>query len=223
MFDILIISEQINNAPLPTWRHLSRRRLQTYPSPLTPQNTLLISPLPTWLSEPIVPRLLSLTISPDTEASHIFHDSPHQAPNHVLVNEYTPGQGIFPHEDGSAYHPVVATVSLASHIVLDIYTKKPDGSGEREEKPKWRILQAPRSLLITTGELYRDCLHGISEIEVDEDLNQKSVANWGLVPNKEDFQEGAKRRGTRVSLTFRDVMKVKKLGKGLGFLARRGE
>ena len=167
-----------------------------------------------------MPRLLSLPISPNTEASHIFHDSPHQAPNHVLVNEYTPGQGIFPHEDGPAYQPVVATVSLASHIVLDIYAKKADGSGERGREPKWRILQEPRSLLITTGDLYRDCLHGISEIEVDEDLNQESVANWGLVHNKGDFQEGMKSRETRVSLTFRDVLKVKKLGKGFGFLKR---
>ena len=49
------------------------------------------------------------------------------------------------------------------------------------------------------------------------------VANWDLIHDKEVFQEGVKRRETRVSLTFRDVLKVKKLGKGLGFLARSGE
>jgi len=136
------------------------------------------------------------------------------------VNEYTPGQGIFPHEDGSAYHPVVATVSLGSHIVLDIYAKKSDESGEREENSRWRILQEPRSLLITTGALYRDHLHGIAEINVDENLDEKGVINWDLVGRKEDFEDGAKKRKTRVSLTFRDVLKVKRLSKGLSFLGK---
>lgn len=70
-------------------------------------------------------------------------------PNHVLVNEYTPGQGIMvitsctlsiqgssskcvinflchapfcqPHLDGALYHPVVTTVSIGSHTLLDFY------------------------------------------------------------------------------------------------------
>ncbi|MCJ1417013.1 hypothetical protein MMC32_003352 [Xylographa parallela] len=213
-----VIRDKIDSAPLPTWRHLSHRRLQTYPSPLTAQNTLLASPLPAWISEPIISRLLSLPIVSEADSGNIFSDSPHKAPNHVLINEYSPGQGIFPHEDGSAYHPVVATISLGSHIVLDIYAKKNDGSGEREAEPRWRILQEPRSLLITTGELYREHLHGIAETEVDEDLNEKGVVNWKLLGRKEDFGGGEKRRGTRVSLTFRDVLKVKNLGKGFGFL-----
>ena len=219
-FSLLTVPAQINSAPRPTWRHLSHRRLQTYPSPLTPQNTLLAAPLPTWLSNPVVTRLLSIPVSGTAEESHIFSEAPHQAPNHVLVNEYTPGQGIFPHEDGSAYHPVVATVSLGSHVVLDVYAKKPNESGEREENCRWRILQEPRSLLITTGSLYQDHLHGIVETEVDKNLDGKGVANWDLVGQKKDFEDGAKKRETRVSLTFRDVLKVKRLGKGLSFLGK---
>ena len=217
---LLTVPAQINSAPRPTWRHLSHRRLQTYPCTLTPQNALLAAALPTWLSDPVVPRLLSIPVSNATEKSHIFSESPHQAPNHVLVNEYAPGQGIFPHEDGSAYHPVVATVSLGSHIVLDIYAKKHGESRETEEKHRWRILQEPRSLLITAGALYRDHLHGIAETTADEDLNKNGVVNWNLVGGKEDFADGAKKRETRVSLTFRDVLKVKKLGKGLSFLGK---
>ena len=174
--------------------------------------------MPAWLSEPVIPRLLSLSLAAEAGSANIFSDSPHKAPNHVLINEYSPGQGIFPHEDGPAYHPVVATVSLGSDIVLDIYAKKDHGSGEREAEPRWRILQEPRSLLVTTGELYRDHLHGIAETEVDEDLSEKGVANWDLLGKKEDFSGGVKRRGTRVSLTFRDVLKVKNLGKGFVFL-----
>lgn len=72
----------------------------------------------------------------------IFASSPHKGANHVLINEYEPGQGIMPHQDGAAYWPVVATVSLAAPIVLDIYGKAEDGHVERQ--PSWSILQEAR-------------------------------------------------------------------------------
>ena len=136
------------------------------------------------------------------------------------MNEYKPGQGIFPHEDGDAYYPIVATVSLASTIVLDIYEKKGHEKTEGKAVPKWRILQEPRSLLITSGGLYRDYLHGITEAEVDENLTPTEICNWDLLGNSILFESGTNQRTTRVSLTFRDVLKVKELGKGLGFLKR---
>ncbi len=95
--------------------------------------------------DPISPRLRGIPISKSTfEAAedHLFGQSPHQGPNHVLINEYQPGQGIMPHEDGAAYWPVVATVSLGAPIVLDIYGK--DSDGRRHPQPQWRILQEPR-------------------------------------------------------------------------------
>ena len=85
----------------------------------------------------------------------------------------------------------------------------------------WRILQEPRSLLITTGELYTECLHGISEVEVDEHLHVEDIANWELLGDEEAFAEGQAVREMRVSLTFRDVRKVQKLGKAFGALRRR--
>ena len=89
--------------------------------------------------------------------TNVFGDSPHGKPNHVLINEYLPGQGIMPHEDGDAYWPVVCTVSLGAGIVYDAYPKtKTPG----QQTKKWRILQEPRSLLITTGKMYEDCLVG---------------------------------------------------------------
>ena len=69
----------------------------------------------------------------------LFSASPHSAPNHVLVNEYRPGQGIMAHEDGAAYFPIVATVSLGAPIVLDIYGK--NQAGTRDPWPRYRILQ----------------------------------------------------------------------------------
>ena len=162
----------------------------------------------------MIPRLLSVPLLSDTK-DNIFSNSPHSAPNHCLVNEYQPGQGIHAHEDGDAYYPVVATVSLGSHIVLDVKSKDP------AKGPGWRILQEPRSLLITTGELYTECLHGISEVEIDENLSAERIVNWELLGNKEAFARGQAVRMTRVSLTFRDVKKVQRLGKAFGALGRR--
>lgn len=75
----------------------------------------------------------------------MFEYAPHKAPNHVLVNEYKPGEGIMAHEDGAAYWPVVATVSLGASIVLDIYEKgeEPIG-GLKDDRKRYRILQEPR-------------------------------------------------------------------------------
>ena len=168
----------------------------------------------------MIPRMLSLPINTESLEHRLFSESPHKAPNHVLVNEYKPGQGIFPHEDGDAYHPIVATVSLASTLVLDIHEKKGPEKTDGDGAPKWRILQEPRSLLITTGGLYRDYLHGIAEVEVDENLAQVGICNWDLLGNSTLFECGTNKRTTRISLTFRDVLKVKELGKGFGFLKR---
>lgn len=132
------------------------------------------------------------------------------------MNEYLPGQGILPHEDGDAYYPVVVTVSLGAAVVLDVYAK---GAGTGRD-PEWRILQERRSLLITAGEMYTDHLHGIRGVDVDEGIAEGGVVNWPLVGNKEEFRDGKSVRGTRVSLTFRDVVRVKKLGKTFGLAGR---
>ena len=169
-----ILLRNINNAPLPTWKSLSHRRLQAHPFPLSSANTLIAAPLPSWLTEPIIARLLSLSLrgtqnESNTEfgiertdhevpqamsTGNIFSGSPHGTPNHCLVNEYLPGQGIYPHEDGSAYWPIVCTVSLGSHTVLNITPKRStddDTIGKDNEQQKWRILQERRSLLISAG------------------------------------------------------------------------
>ncbi|KAL2848648.1 hypothetical protein BJX68DRAFT_267510 [Aspergillus pseudodeflectus] len=238
--------QKITTAPLPTWKHLSHRRLQTYPSPLTNNNTLLASPLPSWLVSPI--------ITPHFDRLALFAGSPHHAPNHVLVNEYTPGQGIMPHEDGAAYYPLVATVSLGGDIVLDLYEKykrdddeknghedtgnNDDGDDSSSDKPitkeelvakeggggrqpKYRILQERRSLLVTRNSIYRDYLHGIAERYRDEGLGPDSICNWDLLGHPERFRDGANVRETRISLTYRDVLKVAKLGNTMKFLNKR--
>lgn len=217
MRTVLTHHTQIAAAPKPRWRVLNHRRLQTWPSVLA-NNTLLESALPSWLVDPIISRILSIpTVANGENSNNIFSDSPHKAPNHVLINEYLPGQGIMPHKDGSAYHPAVCTVSLGGSLCLDIHGSNEDGGTER--RPRWKILQEPRSLLITTGEMYTDYLHGIADITTDTELNSETVENWALLRSPEQVVNGTNERQIRTSLTYRDVLKVSKLGSKLGCLA----
>jgi alkylated DNA repair protein alkB homolog 6 len=153
-----------------------------------------------------------------------------------LINEYKPGEGIMPHEDGAAYSPLVATISLAAPIVLDLYEKIEDSNDENGAEnataatniqrdddgrpvPQFRILQEPGSLLITRGKAYEVLLHGISPIRRDENLDPDTVVNWSLLGDKTKFENGVNERETRISLTYRDVLKVSKVG--FGILGRR--
>jgi alkylated DNA repair protein alkB homolog 6 len=97
----------------------------------------------------------------------------------------------------------VATVSLGSHTVLNIYPKL-------NKEKQFRILQEPGSLLLTTGQLYIDYMHSISEITIDEDLSEDTVINWSLLGNPDKYH-GSIQRDTRTSLTYRDVLKVVKI------------
>ena len=99
--------------------------------------------------------------------------------------------------------------------MLDVRPKRGASDGA------WRILQEPRSLLITTGELYTECLHGIDGVKIDKDVRNEKIVNWALLGHKRPFKEGSAERETRISLTFRDVKKVQKLGKAFGVLGRR--
>ncbi|KAF7592578.1 Alpha-ketoglutarate-dependent dioxygenase alkB 6 [Aspergillus hancockii] len=206
-----LLLQKITTAPLPRWTHLSHRRLQTWPSALTKSNALIASPLPSWLVSPIIPRFESLDI---------FAAAPHGAPNHVLVNEYCPGQGIMPHEDGAAYYPLVATVSLGAPIVLDLYPKSQNRNDE-SRRPQYRVLQERRSLLVTTKSIYTDCLHGVAETTRDEGLGPDSICNWDLLREQDRYRCGWFERKTRISLTYRDVLKVAKVGNTTKFLGGR--
>ncbi|OQO03311.1 hypothetical protein B0A48_11567 [Cryoendolithus antarcticus] len=190
----------VNNIPSNRWQSLSKRRLQVLPTALTPNNTLIAAPLPVWLTDPIVGRIANLGV---------FDGAPHGI-NHCLINEYNPGQGIMPHEDGTAYYPIVATVSLCSTIVLDVTGKR---TYDDEAPKRWRVVQEPRSLLLTAGSAYTDTLHGIAEVTEDVDLRADTVVNWTLLGDSDKLVKNGdrNRRGTRISLTYRDVNKVSAL------------
>lgn len=113
----------------------------------------------------------------------------------------------------------MCTVSLGASLCLNLYRSKEDGAVEPD--PAWRILQEPRSLLITTENLYTDYLHGIADTNEDVDLNAESVVNWQLLRAPETFASGRNVRATRTSLTFRDVLKVSKVGNKVGLFGKR--
>jgi len=204
------ILDQIKRLPDSRWTVLSHRRLLSLPSSLVgpAHDTLIAAAMPGFLDS-IARRL---------QEHGYFEGSSHQGPNHVLINEYNVGEGIMPHVDGPAYNPITATVSLGSHTVLEIYKK--NEHGEREAVPTWRILQEPCSLLVTTGDMYVNTLHGISELTCDKDLDSEHIINWEYLGNRVPFESGEAQRDTRVSLTLRDVTKVAKLGGALKFMRR---
>ncbi|KAK2004886.1 calpain [Colletotrichum falcatum] len=204
--------QKIADAPKPRWKHLTHRRLQTWPSDLV-NNKLIDASLPQWLQEPVVSRILSLPLVAGPDSSNLFADSPHKRPNHVLINEYPPGVGIMPHK------LIVCTVSLGASLCLNLCQSKEDGGLDPE--PVGRILQEPRSLLVTTDDLYSDFLHGIADIEEDIELSAETIANWDLLRSRSDFAAGRNVRATRTSLTYRDVMQVSKLGAKFGLFGKK--
>jgi alkylated DNA repair protein alkB family protein 6 len=131
-----------------------------------------------------------------------------------------------PHEDGAAYYPLVATVSLGAPILFDIYDKHDDNgltakvgdTGPTEHRPRWKILQERRSLLVTRGKMYTDFLHGIAETTRDENIGPESICNWELLREKKAYRKGWFERETRTSLTYRDVLHVAKIGNTMKFL-----
>jgi hypothetical protein len=146
----------------------------------------------------------------------------------VLVNEYKRGEGIMPHEDGGAYADVVATISLGASLCLDLYEKRAEIAEDGEPKEQsssltavTRILQEPRSLLVTTGEAYRRLLHGIAPLDTDQNLSPRTVANWELLGEAGGFEGGTNERGTRTSLTYRDVIRTSNVGSKILGLGKR--
>ena len=78
--------------------------------------------------------------------------------NHILVNEYCPGNGILPHLDGPLFYPVISTISLGSSVSLDFYnpidSKDTCDSTKFENRYIFSIYVQPRSLLVLSDLLY---------------------------------------------------------------------
>ncbi|XP_016049711.1 alpha-ketoglutarate-dependent dioxygenase alkB homolog 6 isoform X1 [Erinaceus europaeus] len=194
---------QVFNAPKPKWTQLSGRKLQNWGGLPHPRG-MVPERLPLWLQR-YVDKVSDLSLFGGLPA------------NHVLVNQYLPGEGIMPHEDGPLYYPTVSTISLGSHTMLDLYKprqpEEEDGPAEQPRqppRPTTSLLLEPRSLLVLRGTAYTGLLHGIAAASVDE-LDATS-----LPPNAAACrlaQPGARLvRDTRISLTIRRVPRVLRTG-----------
>ena len=78
-----------------------------------------------------------------------------QPPNHVLLNEYLPGQGILPHTDGPTYASRTATISLMSSVVLEFTRRLASneiGSSDTSEGNPIQVLLEPGSMIVFEDE-----------------------------------------------------------------------
>ncbi|KAF6287474.1 alkB-like protein 6 [Rhinolophus ferrumequinum] len=113
--------EQVFNAPKPKWTQLSGRKLQNWGGLPHPRG-MVPERLPLWLQR-YVDKVSDLSLFGGLPA------------NHVLVNQYLPGEGIMPHEDGPLYYPTVSTISLGSHTMLDLYEPRQPKDDDPTEQP----------------------------------------------------------------------------------------
>ncbi|XP_790566.4 alpha-ketoglutarate-dependent dioxygenase alkB homolog 6 [Strongylocentrotus purpuratus] len=196
---------QVYAAPKPKWTHLSNRRLQNWGGLPHPKG-MIAEGLPKWL-DVYAKKIARLGVFGD----HI--------PNHVLVNEYQPGQGIMPHEDGPLFHPVVTTISLGSHTFLDFYKRREENDADSQpsleeatsnkqdlNEPFLSLLLEPYSLLILQDSMYTGHLHGIAERTAD--VTASTVANLSATGYRVEQEI---ERTCRVSLTIRYFPKTLKL------------
>ncbi|KAI1711244.1 2OG-Fe(II) oxygenase superfamily domain-containing protein [Ditylenchus destructor] len=193
------LTEDVYNSPKPKWVQLSNRRLQNWGGLVGKRALISDGNVPEWLTK-YIDRISD------------------NRPNHVLINEYIAGQGIMAHSDGSAYFPLVSTISLGSHTLLDFYKDVDQSSGDSENStPAQRLYVGsmflePRSLVLIRDDAYSKLLHAIEETECDN-FDEKKVFNQSDLQKYLEIdgnQVQQLRRTTRISLTIRNVPKVNK-------------
>lgn len=213
-----LLLNNIYSAPKPKWKQLAHRRLQNWGG-LPHPNGMIPEDLPEWLSK----------YARKLEELKVFED---KYPNHVLINEYLPGQGIMPHSDGPLFYETISTINLGSHTLLNVYEPPPlednasnttlidnEGTNESIREPLQKnnsmalkqryiasLLLMPRSLLVLKEDLYNIYHHGIDD--VTSDTITDAVLNVDTCPSVQVGME--LKRETRVSLTIRHVLKTTK-------------
>lgn len=169
--------------------------------------------------------------------------------SNMLFHRYLPSQGILPHTDGPAYHPLTATLSLSSHTILSLRsppnwlssaspstTSASQKQADAKAVEKVDIFLPPRSLVLLSGTLYSDWLHGIQPLEVSPAESLKGCANWEqywarrlaacegdeqrdeVESERQEVEEKGWKRGKRISLTCRRVRGKVRKGLAVGLL-----
>lgn len=118
--------------------------------------------------------------------------------NHILINEYKPGEGICSHQDGPAFVPTVAVLSLCSSLVLRFVP-----SVARDAPTAFAVLLPPRSLFVFSADLYTRFWHCIDEVETDN-LSEFPSHRLALPKHAElPADDSLLQRQYRLSLTIR--------------------
>ncbi|XP_067000721.1 alpha-ketoglutarate-dependent dioxygenase alkB homolog 6 isoform X1 [Anabrus simplex] len=199
------IISNVYAAPKPKWTQLSNRRLQNWGG-IPHVKGMITEKIPEWLTM-YTEKIGQLGVFGNVK------------PNHILVNEYLPGQGIMPHLDGPLFYPTVTTISCGSHTMLDF--KRPILTDENETDtsdhgPDTKILSLlleRRSLLILQDDMYHKYMHSIAEVE--DDIVTDKVANLKTC-GIQYIQGQTLKRSTRISLTIRHVPRTSRFQIRLG-------
>ena len=163
------------------WVQLKTRRLKCFDEDVAPHS---------WLSL-LIESLVSKGV----------WDNPNEPPNHVLINDYLPGEGIMHHTDGPLYRDYVVILSLGSSAMMSFRANlKTSEIGLKAQHDIAKVFLLPRSALLFLGETYSDFLHGIEAITHDEFREDMGIVNLDALPST---LRGTVARGRRVSLTIR--------------------
>ncbi|GAB5032489.1 alpha-ketoglutarate-dependent dioxygenase alkb homolog 6 [Nannochloropsis oceanica] len=183
--------EAIDQAPAGLWTNLQNRRLQNLggtPASATGKGMRCL-PVPSYGHAMFEALVAAGVFASDT------------APNHILLNEYSNGQGIALHKDGPLYQNRVAIVSLGAPALIEFWDRphlndlnapRCSGSNFPSHPSSATVRLEHRSLLVFEGDAYEKYWHGI--------LRRHEL------PAEESGDRGKEDR--RVSLTVRRVLNV---------------
>lgn len=191
----------INSVDSSCWEQLKTRRLQCWHDHQDSSATF-----PSWLHV-LIDALLAWGI----------FDPIRDRPNHVLINEYKPHEGILHHTDGPRYLDRVAIVSLNSACLMTFRRRlKPESIGcdssnssgdigvSGNSADEFSVVLQPRSLLIFCKSVYSDMLHGISDSAAFQTVGGTCPClNTALAGVAEG---GTIERARRTSLTVRKML-----------------
>ncbi|EEB15536.1 conserved hypothetical protein [Pediculus humanus corporis] len=162
------ILNNVYSSPKPKWTNLSNRRLQNWGG-IPHLKGMIPEDIPAWLDK-VLSKIKETNAFPKEKQ-----------PNHVLVNEYLPNQGIMRHLDGPIFTPVISTISCGSHTVLNFHP--PLDKNEDCSKSKsiaMSILLERRSLVVIAEDLYHLYPHSICEKSEDV-IHSDKIANLKMM------------------------------------------
>ena len=171
---------------------LRGRRCAPFGGKVTEQGLLPKDDIPRWLQAVM-----------DSVFENALKAKGFERPNHALVNVYEPGEGIMAHEDGPAYSPYAAILSLGSACVFDFVSKS---------LPRQCIAQVylpVGSLMVFHSSAYTNALHEVRFAKFDP--IDDSVFNYSALKEFSDrlgdsiMCGDVLARGKRISITMRHV------------------